>query len=184
MTKKIYLSLALTVLSMTSSENTIDTATSIKNQLTFIADQKEAIKQEEPRLISNYQHAKDSLRRSIDGNADEIINNIKTVVSLILESQEFTNYNEYMTDFQYSLIATGGFKAEEIPSTNPDKTLFIKINKIITEKLPSGLLETPEIHTFFGTLLTLEANKIGTKLLLEKLSLKERQLATELNTLQ
>jgi len=189
MTKNLYLIYALlaTFATVSAHVNVIDTATALQNKLSFIAQQKEVINQEEPKLIATHEQAKQAMHLSMSGlgkdNVNGVINKIDMIVGLILETKEFTNYSEYMTDFQSSLIATGGLKAEELPTLNPDKALFLKINEIIKANLSAELQKSSEIMTFLGSLLTLKANAAGTSALLEKLTLKQEQLTAEIESL-
>jgi len=173
MVKKVYFLLGLVSLSVSASS--IDT-TIIENKIAFIVEQKETIKQEKAQLLIAYKQAKIAAKEVLKDEYVFVSNQIKAIVELVLESQEFDNYNQYITDFQCSLIATGGLKAQELPSLGPDRPLSTKIGELLSVHLTVELLQIKEVNAFFGSLLTLKANAAGTSCLLEKLTNKEQQL--------
>lgn len=178
MFKKLCLSAAFITLSFTLSGET-DHITTIQKTLTHIAHEKNAIRFEMKTALLLQKKAETHFRELLQENYQSAKEQCLALLSTILASTEFTTTIEQVTNDQTTLITVNNACFNDLIV---DPTAFPLEQKLKDEL---SLVSFDDHHKqLFNVLYTVFTIIRGSKILLEKLAVKENELMSQLASLQ
>ena len=192
MLKKIGLSSLFALLSFTSISPSTDRITSINKNLEYIAQAKKDINAEKEEISLINKKAKKYLKNKNVGHLvdfyhhQQLKEEIHSVLNQITSNDSFVSTINYATDFQIRCIINKHMAYNDIEYSQEaypleQETLIQAINSAIAH---SSITSYTDGELLFNIYYLEATQRLGYKLLLEKLDNKENELLAELATLE
>jgi len=179
MLKKLYLLAAFATLSFALSAETIDRIITIQNNLAHIAQEKNTIRFEMKTALLLQRKAETHFHELLQENYQSTKDQCLALLSTIMTSTEFTTTLEQVTNAQTTLIAVDNAKFNNITI---DSIAFPLEQKVKDDLVLAAFDEQTE--QLFNILYVVFVVIRGSKMLIEKLEIKENELTAELAALQ
>jgi hypothetical protein len=178
MFNKLYLSLALAALSIAPLNQCSNSKVATNDIISHIDQQKGAIVLEIKKTMIVSEKAIEHMKATLGNEYEQLALEVTRVINSIITSEEFSTSLNKVTDYQVTCIMNNGMHFDDINYDPQDYSINQKISDELTKAFPSLDQQTEQLFNIFYVTV---ANYRGGKLLLEKLSSKQKELQQAIN---